>query len=202
MDRSTSLSFWQHRVSPLSYVFIARLELQGAVTGLRLALTCSESLGISSNRVTFWTDSNIFLQWISSKTCRFPVFVANRVAEIREASTECQWRHVPGHLNPANDCNRGLFGSDLSLNHRWLRRPKFLKEKGERWPELPSIRTSTAEDPEVLAPKWCGAVSVESPCTILSVIERHSEWLKVLRILAWALRFGDCTRDCTRLYCY
>ena len=89
--------FAKSRVSPLSFLSILRLDLQGAITGLRLALTCSMSLGIPMDqRQLSRTDSNIMLQWISSENCRFTVFVANRVAEIRESSSETQWRHVSG----------------------------------------------------------------------------------------------------------
>ena len=41
-------------------------------------------------------------------------FVANRVSEIHYTTYPTQWRHVPGHWNPADDCTRGLRAADLS----------------------------------------------------------------------------------------
>ena len=56
----------------------------------------------------FWSDSTTVLQWIRHSDKKQQVFVANRVAEVLEATSVDQWRHVPGEINPADCGTRGL----------------------------------------------------------------------------------------------
>ena len=121
-----SLVMAKSRVSPISYVTIPRLELQGALAGVRLAKLVCQELRLSMSTVTFWTDSMTVFQWINSKTYKFQTFVANRVAEILEVTKREQWRHVPGILNPADCCSRGGYGSQLTSCHIWFTGPPFL----------------------------------------------------------------------------
>ena len=60
------------------------------------------------------------IQWVNSKRFRFQTFVANRISEILEKSTCDQWRHVPGILNPADDCSRGISAQNLTHDHPWF----------------------------------------------------------------------------------
>jgi Pao retrotransposon peptidase len=114
------------RVSPIKFVSIHRLELQAALLGARLASSLLDALVISKNDVVFWSDSQTVLKWINSKTMKFHIFVANRVTDLLDLSDAKQWRYVPTTENPADDCSRGLYGSELSDSHRWFTGPKFL----------------------------------------------------------------------------
>ena len=40
---------------------------------------------------------------------------------------------MPGSLNLADDISWGLNPSELSLNHRWLRGPEFLRQPESLW---------------------------------------------------------------------
>jgi hypothetical protein len=75
----------------------------------------------------------------------FLVYVANRVAEIREATDPGQWRHCPGPLNPAS---RGLKPEDLASQHRWWTGPEFLSQSEDCWP-CSEVTTLPVDDPEV-----------------------------------------------------
>ena len=55
---------------------------------------------------------------------RFKVFVANRVAFIRDHSNPDQRRHVPVDENPADVISRGCLVKDLPVS--WSRGPDFL----------------------------------------------------------------------------
>jgi hypothetical protein len=57
------------RVSPLRQLSMPRLELQGAVLGLRLSITASKGLGPIAAKIFYWCDSQMVLQWIHSKSC-------------------------------------------------------------------------------------------------------------------------------------
>lgn len=48
------------------------------------------------------------LKYINNETKRFHIFVANRVASIREATSVVQWRYVSSKSNPADEASRGL----------------------------------------------------------------------------------------------
>ena len=67
------------------------------------------------------------------------MFVGNRVAEVREASTTAQWRFVPGKLNVSDLGTRGANMDDLTIDSAWLNGPSFLKEGEESWPVMPEI---------------------------------------------------------------
>ena len=111
------------RVAPIKFMPVPRLELQGTVVGVRLATSICKVLKLPLSVITCWTDSTTVLQWLYSKKYRFQTFVANRVSEILENSSCRQWRHVPGRLNPANECSRGMSATGLSSQHRWFTGP-------------------------------------------------------------------------------
>ena len=94
-DPSSNLSFImsKSRVAPMKQLSIPRLELQGAMLGLRLAVTISSEIKIPLSDITFWTDSQTVLQWIHSKNCKFHTFVAHRIGEIVSETNRSQWRH-------------------------------------------------------------------------------------------------------------
>ena len=105
--------FGKARVAPIKLQTITELELQAALLGSRISKFICREHRITLSRTLFWTDSSTVLQWIYGSANRQQIFVANRVAEILETSQPCQWQHVPGILNPADDDTRGLKVSDL-----------------------------------------------------------------------------------------
>ena len=84
-DGKVSVSFVtsKTKVAPLQSTSIPRLELMGAVTGKRLALSVAEALNIDKQFITFWTDSTSVLWWIKGHSRQFKPFVANRIGEIQ-----------------------------------------------------------------------------------------------------------------------
>ena len=91
--------------------------------------------GVEIERTFFWTDSTTVLQWLHGADKRQPVFVANRVAEVRESSTIDQWRHVEGSLNPADIGTRGKSVHELEKSE-WFTGPAWLREKEDAWLQL------------------------------------------------------------------
>ena len=114
------------RNTPIKELSIPRLELQAAVQATRLSKTILGELEESVKEVHYWSDSMMVLQYIRNKTRRFNTYVANRLTEIHESSTQDQWHFVPGTLNPADEGSRGMHSQSFSAKSRWLTGPSFL----------------------------------------------------------------------------
>lgn len=177
------------RVAPLRQLSIPRLELQGAVLGVRLCESALKELGPIASNTFFWCDSQTVLQWIHSKSCRYHAFVAHRITEILDSSAPSQWRHIPGELNPADDCSRGIPATHLTAQHRWFRGPDFLSLPQNSWPTTGVIKEPSPEDPEVSPSKCVGHIQVKQGHPLFKLIQNSSNLHKVKRSVAWLLRF-------------
>ena len=175
------------RVAPLKKLTVVRLELQGAVLATRLAQSIGSALSTPVDEVRFWTDSEVVLGYISNNSRRFQTFVANRIAEIRDTTTPSQWRHVPGPMNPADDCSRGLPAEALTIDSRWFHGPGFLLEPEEHWPISPRARPPDEDDPEV---KTIAALASPSTSALQPDPARYSSWTRYKRVTAWVRRFA------------
>ena len=71
-----------------------------------------------------FTDSMITLAWICNQARRFKPFVSRRIGDIQIHTDPCQWKHVPGDQNVADDATRRISVRDL--NGRWRNGPQFL----------------------------------------------------------------------------
>ncbi|XP_068704646.1 uncharacterized protein [Montipora foliosa] len=106
------------RVIPLWQLSIPRLELQAAVLAVRLYCAVKQELTVNIKDAIFWSDSKTVFECIANESRRFHTSVANRVSEIHDTTDLTQWRHVPSHCNPADDCIRGLRAADLDHHCR------------------------------------------------------------------------------------
>ena len=122
------------RTAPLQFVSVPRLELQAATIAVRMHRLILKEIDLVMSASFFWTDSKITLQYINNETRRFKTYVANRVAEIRDASQPCQWRHCPGSLNPANEASVGISAQRFLTSERWFKGPIFPMKPEEDWP--------------------------------------------------------------------
>ena len=121
-------------LAPRPTTTIPRLELLAAVTSLRLDRTLKKELMLTGVKSFFWSDSTAVLQSIYNCRRRFPVFVANRLAEIERHSEIEDWRYVPSELNPADEVTRGLSAQSLPRS-KWISGPEFLMRDSSYWPE-------------------------------------------------------------------
>ena len=136
------------RLTPIKKLTVPQLELQAATLAARQNALLRKELNLDLGPSTFWTDSTVVLQYINNTEARYYTFVANRVAEIQEATDAKEWRHVPTQDNPADDASRGVSASSL-LDRRWLHGPEFLQFSPERWPSMLTPRAVSEDDPEV-----------------------------------------------------
>ena len=90
-------------LTPKPSAAIPRLELQAAVAALGLDKAINKELQLPVSATYFWSGSSAVLLSIYNSKKRFPVFVANRLAEIERHSKPEEWRHVPSEFKPANE---------------------------------------------------------------------------------------------------
>ena len=209
---STNIVASKTRVSPNIATSIPRLELMGAIVGVRLTTRISNVLGVKMEKVTFWCDSVNVLWWVRGRSRNFKPFVANRVGEIQTFTQPTQWRYVPTKVNPADILSRGMHAGELAECDSWWRGPLFLRESEDVWPKNKVFEVPTG-DVEIKhsAPRRMKSIHQEPevdrniPCTFVALAAaenyiidpiNYSSWLKLRRIVAWVNRFiENCKRD-------
>ena len=174
---------------------IPKLELQGAVMSVRLAETLKKELDVKISRVIFWTDALTVLRYIKNDGKRWKIFVANRIAEIRESTEPEQWKFVPGTQNPADAATRGLPVQELHCDSTWFRGPQFLEMDDNNWPEIPNVGVVSEDDenlkrPVVMAMTTGPGSFDKSTLNVAKIVhqERYSSFLKLKRHTAWVMR--------------
>jgi len=103
------------------------------------------SLNTSFDRIVYWSDSTIILNWLKIQPNKLQVFVSNRVVEIQGLTDYHEWRHVPTQENPANLLSRGLYPRQLVREKIWWYGPPFLLKSEHEWPTMPKAEIPTTE---------------------------------------------------------
>ena len=190
---NSTLVYSKAKVVPLKPVTLPRLELLAALLCSRLMTFVRDALQLPLDvTYTCWTDSSVVLAWIQGDPAQWKTFVANRVAEIRTLSEPCRWRHCPGIQNPADRVTRGISGAELVASEFWLRGPEFIPRG-----EIPSFDSSllvsdcalVVEELRLDGPETALlSADLSSSAPVLN-FKRWSKFTKVIRIMAWVLRF-------------
>ena len=173
------------RLAPIKAITIPRLELQAAVVAVRLKCKILDEIDTEVGSVHLWSDSKIAIQNINNTTKRFSTYVSHRVAEILTKFKPEQWRHLPGKMNVADDCTRGLEIQDISTSSRWLNGPEFLRLSEETWPSE-NVPVANENELEIKASVLSVATT---PCKEVVDWTRYSTLHRILRIYGWWTRF-------------
>ncbi|XP_058122772.1 uncharacterized protein LOC131293707 [Anopheles ziemanni] len=175
------------RVAPIKFASIPRLELQAALIGSRFSATILQEHRINIAKCVYWTDSKNVISWLRSDHRRYSQFVAFRVGEILEHTEVTDWRWLPTKMNVADEGTKWQRFPDLGPSSRWFRGPDFLREPEQQWPGAQASIEETAEE---LRPKLLHH-SVTEP---LILFDRFSRWKRLLRAIAYVLRFANNLR--------
>ena len=183
------------KVAPLKPMTVPRLELIGAVLGLRLTQRLAHVLGLPMQTVTFNSHSMDVLWWIRGHGRSFCPFIANRIGEIQMVTEPSQWQHVATGENPADLCTRRATPDELMENSLWWHGPKWLLSKDKQsWPKM-DLRSRPASLPEKKTSNCKeGVEDVASvlTCRVQSLTNREGKrgncedlWLEPTRFSSW-----------------
>ncbi|CAB3980749.1 Hypothetical predicted protein [Paramuricea clavata] len=130
--------------------------------------------------------STTAIWWIHGEPRNFQPFVVNLVTEVISESDPGQWYHVRTDLNVADIATRGVAANDLKPESRRINGPDFLKSEKSEWPidDIPGPPSPTAQ--REMKKKVLGAKVVVPK---LLDPAGYSNWLKLVRVTAWILRF-------------
>ena len=186
-----SFVYARSRVKPLkSGVTIPKLELAAATLLVSVDHMIKSSLKgrLTFDETYYWTDSTIVLKYIYNETKDLTVFVANRVAKIREYSCPNQWRHVRTHENPADIASRGIKPTERERWQMWSRGPDFLLTDVKFAP-IPTTDEYSLDDEDEGVKQKCKALATFTTNDFWSVLlKRYSCWTKLVRVIAWLRR--------------
>jgi len=196
MMKAYQLTWWhqrQKKVARLQAISIPRLELMGAVVGTRLAMSVVSALSLEARLLTFWSDSANVLWWIRGHSRIFKPFIANRVEEIHLSSSPDQWRHVPTAVNPADYLTHEIKIEKLVNLKTWG--PEYLKEVKKRY-----MPRSDSDNTCAMLSR-CEKVKLENGNDKDTTVwrlqpERFSNWIRLIRLQAWVMRFVNNCRAC------
>ncbi|XP_046343482.2 uncharacterized protein LOC124124382 [Haliotis rufescens] len=135
----TAFLIGKSRLAPVKTITVPRLELTAATVSIHIGKLLMKELETTPESVTYHTDSTTVLHYISNETKRFPIFVANRVKQIRDFSEPTQWKYVDSKSNPADVASRGVSASHLLTCMNWFHGPKFLSSSESEWPVQPHL---------------------------------------------------------------
>ncbi|XP_058446157.1 uncharacterized protein LOC131427192 [Malaya genurostris] len=121
------------KVAPIRQISIPKLELNAAVLLTDLLRRILEAFTDLEVSVHAWTDSRIFLEWLSAHPKKWKTFVANRTSTILDLLPRSSWNHVASVDNPADCASRGVLPVDLVNHTLWWSGPNWLQDDSERW---------------------------------------------------------------------
>ena len=113
------------RVASLRQTTIPRLELQAALYAARLKKTIEVERDFKFDKIFLRSDSTTVLSWIKNLKLKHKMYTRNRIAEIRDITSNNQWTYVNSKDNPADHGTRGLKVTEMTEKSLWLQVPQF-----------------------------------------------------------------------------
>ena len=169
-----------------SGVTIPRLELQAAAAIVRLDKFLRSELLLPIDNSFFWSDSMAVLKSIANSKKKFPVYVANRIAEIERNTHIENWRHVPTKLNHADEVSRGVQANKFVKKSKWLSGPDFLRLPTQEWPNQ---QAPPEEESTIVSNVTTTKIASASEFGLNRMICYYSSFERLKRGVAWKMKF-------------
>ena len=137
---------------------------------------------------TFWTDSEVVLEYIRNESRKFKVFVVNKIELIRGHPDVHQLHYVSTKDNPADYSSRGIDVANDQAVQKWFRGPSFLWKPEAEWTIQDNKERILLNDPEI---KTCLQINfISAGNDILEALEsRIYSSYKMKRVVAMVLRY-------------
>ncbi|XP_055681943.1 uncharacterized protein LOC129789287 [Lutzomyia longipalpis] len=190
---TVNLVISKSRVAPLKPLSIPRLELNGCLVLAQMIEKLKESLPEYEIRVHAWTDSMVCLQWLHDDPRRWKTYVANRTSLILDIIPPEQWRHVSTDDNPADCISRGLFPEEFMQHTLWWQGPAWLKGGEDQWPAKAIITKKKTNEERTSTVQLF--TKMEDNPILTALMEKHSDYLSIVRMVAYLQRFGNNLRQ-------
>ena len=176
----TSLIMGKAKVAPLKPLTIPKLELTALLLAARLAkfIHAAYENTLHLNSTNLWCDSQIALCWVTTNK-PLPTYVANRVKEIKDLSSNIEINYIATKDNPADLLTRGLSSHELAASTLWWEGPPWLPHR-EQWPVN-----------ELKPPTEINILNLQTPLINIINWERFSSYNKCLRAIAWIYRYKN-----------
>lgn len=179
------------KIAPLKIQTIPRLELSAALLLTQLVTKVKSGLKFDKIKTICWSDSTIVLTWLQVDPCRLLPFAKNRIMSINEINLSCSWKYVNSTENPADIISRGCSPSQLLNSSLWWHGPNFLSSN-----EIPMFPCELPDSSEGCLKEF-KTETISSAAEIqeeFSLFTRISSGTKMIRVLAYMLRFADNCR--------
>ena len=124
------------KVASLTPMTAPRLELMGAILGLRSTQSLPTVLEAPMQSMTFYSDITDVLWRIRGRGKDFRPFVANRIGEIQMFTEPSQWQHVSTVKNPTDLCTIKASPSELAECPLWCKGPNWLTNDFSEWSKM------------------------------------------------------------------
>ena len=124
------------RIAPLRKQSIPKLELLSCLLLVHLFNTLKKEFKNFYDILSFylWTDFSVAFSWIVNAIKVFPVFIQDRVKEIRNLVDVVCFKLIDTKRNPADIVSRGVKPAELLSNRLWFSGPEFLTLDKDSWP--------------------------------------------------------------------
>ena len=115
MGDQVSLFRGKAKVAPTHPLTMPRLELCTTLLATEIGELVQSHLNLTFNLTKYYSDSKVVLGYLTSRTKRFYIYVANQVQRILQHTRPDQWMYIPTHLNPADLGTRAIKRISLQI---------------------------------------------------------------------------------------